>query len=135
MPVLPSYRNQSIDLRSKSVDWFLYEGNTGIWWFYPFNSRISKKILQEMLGTYLTFLSTPFYNSLNYVKNHKVGWKNIWTLEIVAIGFLTISRGNGSQIIRLDSLNISREIWRQSLNFSIFHNWPLLLRIMYLATS
>ena len=31
MPVLPSYRNQSIDL-SKSIDWFLYAGNTGIWW-------------------------------------------------------------------------------------------------------
>ena len=27
--VLPSYRNQSIDLQSKSIDWFLYEGNTG----------------------------------------------------------------------------------------------------------
>ena len=30
IPVLPSYRNQSIDLHSKSIDWFLYEGNTGI---------------------------------------------------------------------------------------------------------
>ena len=30
IPVLLSYRNQSIDLRSKSIDWFLYEGNTGI---------------------------------------------------------------------------------------------------------
>ena len=30
MPVLPSYRNKSIDLNSKSVDWFLYDGNTGI---------------------------------------------------------------------------------------------------------
>ena len=30
MSVLPSYRNQSIDLHSKSIDWFLYEGNTGI---------------------------------------------------------------------------------------------------------
>ena len=28
MPVLPSYRNQSIDLQSKSIDWFLYEGGT-----------------------------------------------------------------------------------------------------------
>ena len=28
--MLPSYRNQSIDLLCKSVDWFLYEGNTGI---------------------------------------------------------------------------------------------------------
>ena len=26
-PVLPSYKNQSIDLYSKSIDWFLYEGN------------------------------------------------------------------------------------------------------------
>ena len=30
MPVLLSYRNQSIDLHSKSIGWFLYEGNTGI---------------------------------------------------------------------------------------------------------
>ena len=29
MPVLPSYRNQSIDLHSKPIDRFLYEGNTG----------------------------------------------------------------------------------------------------------
>ena len=29
MPVLPSYRNQSIDLQNKSIDWFLFEGNIG----------------------------------------------------------------------------------------------------------
>ena len=28
VPVFPSYRNQSIDLLRKSIDWFLYEGNT-----------------------------------------------------------------------------------------------------------
>ena len=27
--VLLSYRNQSTDLLCKSIDWFLYEGNTG----------------------------------------------------------------------------------------------------------
>ena len=32
MPVLPSYRNQSIDLLCKSIDWFLYEGKTGTYW-------------------------------------------------------------------------------------------------------
>ena len=32
MPVLPSYRNQSINLHSKSNDWFLYEGSAGISW-------------------------------------------------------------------------------------------------------
>ena len=26
LPVVPSYRNQSIDLHSKSIDWILYEG-------------------------------------------------------------------------------------------------------------
>ena len=30
MPKLPSYRNQSIDLQSKSIDWFLYDGNLGV---------------------------------------------------------------------------------------------------------
>ena len=29
MPRLHSYRNQSIDLLCKSINWFLYEGNTG----------------------------------------------------------------------------------------------------------
>ena len=29
MPVLLSYRNQSIDLQSKSIDWFLYERAIG----------------------------------------------------------------------------------------------------------
>ena len=28
MPVLPSYRNQAIDLPCNLVDWFLNEGNT-----------------------------------------------------------------------------------------------------------
>ena len=30
--MFPSYRNQSIDVHSKSIIWFLYEGNTGIYW-------------------------------------------------------------------------------------------------------
>ena len=30
MPVLNTYRNLSIDLHSKLIDRFLYEGNTGI---------------------------------------------------------------------------------------------------------
>ena len=29
LSVLPSYRNKSIDLLCKSIDWFLCEGNTG----------------------------------------------------------------------------------------------------------
>ena len=30
--MLPTYRNQSIDLHNKSIDWFLYEVNTGNEW-------------------------------------------------------------------------------------------------------
>ena len=29
---LPSYRKQSIHLQSKSIDWFLYDGNFGVKW-------------------------------------------------------------------------------------------------------
>ena len=32
MPVLPSYKKQSIDFLCKSIDWFLYEGYTGVQW-------------------------------------------------------------------------------------------------------
>ena len=44
VPVLLSYRNQSIDLHSKSIDWFLHEGNTGIEWVkvIPINSFYHK---------------------------------------------------------------------------------------------
>ena len=40
MPVLPAYRNQSIDLQHELIEWFLYEGNTGImkeWGIKVFN--------------------------------------------------------------------------------------------------
>ena len=30
MPMFPPYRNQSIDLQCKSIDWFLYEGKVGM---------------------------------------------------------------------------------------------------------
>ena len=30
MPMFPSYRNESTDLYCKSIDWFLYVGNTGM---------------------------------------------------------------------------------------------------------
>ena len=30
--MLPSFRNHSIDLLRKSIDWFLYKGTIGIKW-------------------------------------------------------------------------------------------------------
>ena len=44
MPVLLSYRNQSIDLLCKSIDWFLYEGNVDISWFTELRTDISMQV-------------------------------------------------------------------------------------------
>ena len=45
MPVLHLYRNQSIDLHSKPIDWFLYKGNTGIKWVYASAPKKKEKDL------------------------------------------------------------------------------------------
>ena len=41
MPMFPSYRNQPIDLHSKSIDWFLYAGTIGM-------KRVCKELLVEI---------------------------------------------------------------------------------------
>ena len=51
MPVLPSYRNQSIDLLCKSIDWFLSEGTLA------FNGLIFQSISKETWCTRSTFHS------------------------------------------------------------------------------
>ena len=55
VPVLPSYRNQSIDLYSKSIDWFLYEGNTGTKWvkyIWGNEKRFEKIVIYPVLRLY-----------------------------------------------------------------------------------
>ena len=47
--VLPSYRNQSIDLHSKSIDWFLYEDNTFTSWVKQSKGAKMWKMLQNLL--------------------------------------------------------------------------------------
>ena len=61
MPVFPPYRNQSIDLLCKSIDWFLYESNTGI---LP-KSRKPCKIVQEQN----TLISAILYYLIAAAKN------------------------------------------------------------------
>ena len=67
MPVLPSYRNQSIDLVCKSIDWFLYEGSTGIQWvntvemlifhcIYAFNEKLASILLLIFILMLIQFL-------------------------------------------------------------------------------
>ena len=38
--MLLSYWNQSINLHSESIDWFLYMGNTGTWWVKVSNADV-----------------------------------------------------------------------------------------------
>ena len=45
MLVLHLYRNQSIDLHSKPIDWFLYKANTGIKWVYASAPKKKEKDL------------------------------------------------------------------------------------------
>ena len=47
--MLPSYRTQSIDLHSKSIDWFLYEGNNKSidWFLYQGNNKSIDWFLYE----------------------------------------------------------------------------------------
>ena len=64
MPVLPSYRNQSIDLHSKSIDWFLYKGNTSIYWVNQISlSNIVK--LNQIKGAAMGAIFAPTYATLS----------------------------------------------------------------------
>ena len=50
MQVLPLYINQFIDLHSKSIDWFIYEGNFDIYWVKLTSRFQSEKFLSEDLS-------------------------------------------------------------------------------------
>ena len=52
--LLPSYRNQSIDLHSNTVDWFLYEGNR------PATSLKRRLWRRCFPVNFVKFLRTPF---------------------------------------------------------------------------
>ena len=55
MPVLPSYRNQSIDLLCKSMDWFLYEGNITLSGLRNLPARLSTIVALLVLNSFNIF--------------------------------------------------------------------------------
>ena len=66
MPVFPSYRNQSTDLHSKSIDWFLYEGNTDT----PVKSTRKSKTSEVYLIKFMKEMRTLIKNeNNNFSKN------------------------------------------------------------------
>ena len=72
MPVLLSYRNQSIDLHSKSVDWFLDEGNIS---FMLISFRLIKKADCKLILVYL--LPRKFYVRRNNNKYDSIETRRI----------------------------------------------------------
>ena len=48
MPLLPSYRNQSTDLYSKSIDWFLYEATLAFNGLIVIINHDDKVVLSKM---------------------------------------------------------------------------------------
>ena len=69
MAVWLSYTNQSFDLQCKSIDWFLYEGNTGISWvdsrvLEKTTGRISEISENYQLSEILSFIILGFFQNL-----------------------------------------------------------------------
>ena len=58
MLVLPSDRNQSVDLHSKSIDWFLDDGNIGISWVKPYLDY------GKIIYCQVTYVSFPFNENI-----------------------------------------------------------------------
>ena len=59
MPKLPSYRDQSIDLPCKSIDWFLYDGNFGFLWVKLISVVPATNTANKISFSFL-WLVTPF---------------------------------------------------------------------------
>ena len=66
--VLPLYRNRPIDLLYKSVDWFLYNGNTGLnGKVYAWSMQMVKINMLIFRYTFLFPEATPFFISASVV--------------------------------------------------------------------
>ena len=75
--MLPSYRNQSIDLLCKSIDLFLYEDNTGSEWINQIFLNIMNSFLNIMKSA-LIYLSSKFLSKfLQYYFNKQLENKKL----------------------------------------------------------
>ena len=75
--MLPSYRNQSIDLLCKSIDLFLYEDNTGSEWINQIFLNIMNSFLNIMKSA-LIYLSSKFLSKfLQYYLNKQLENKKL----------------------------------------------------------
>ena len=106
MPLLPSYKNQSIDLHSKSTDWFLYEGYTG------FSMRatvvnelnttetllnVKKQDMQKLIAFFILFVvfNNTCYYSLSFVSSGNFIIQNIDENKNIYCYFTTTALNKG----------------------------------------
>ena len=62
MPVLPSYKNQSIDLHSKSIDWFLHRAALAL---NGLNQSIrERKTIQMDKNSFIINIKTNLYEDI-----------------------------------------------------------------------
>ena len=61
---LPSYRNQSTDLLRKSIDWFLYEGNTDTLWGNSKQKKSNQSNDNRELVLFKPFESFPIFTDM-----------------------------------------------------------------------
>ena len=78
MPKLPSYRHQSIHLKSKSIDWFLYNDNFGIWWVKTSLASAQNQYLKLESFQTLTF---QFQRSSKFATKQ---WPPIYSLQCIS---------------------------------------------------
>ena len=102
--VLPLYRNRPIDLLCKSVDWFLYNGNTGL------NGKVDVWLMKTvkinmLIFRYMFLLSevTPFFISIS-----------------VALGKILISASK-----------LAKKLLSVIFSFSVILTWHLSLRAAF----
>ena len=60
MPKLSPYRNQSIDLQSKSIDWFLYDDNVVVEWVNNVLGNSNFFRLTEAVQTVFQFIKNSY---------------------------------------------------------------------------
>ena len=86
-----SYRNQSIDLLCKSIEWFLYDRDLRHERVkQPFSSKISKKYLKSLFSGFILILNKVFYSHNQSASTRFVQKKSQKMLFVTGLCFSSI---------------------------------------------
>ena len=121
MSVLPLYRNQSINLHSKLVDWFLYGGNAGIWWV---NTR---KNFDLKTACYCK------YDTWNRIIDATILLTSVSVVSFLKYPVRALSCNNSSKLIQtiFATYFLWMRFFMQDLSLTWAHNYAAVLGDMY----